>query len=161
RPGDRATEDFGTDRIQLELEAGDDAEVPAAASESPEQVGILGAARADEPAVRRDDVHRSNRIAGPPETPGEIAKPAAHRQAGDTGVRHEAEGRRETVELCLAIDVAEQTAGLCVSAACLSIDPDAAGSRHVEHQPAVADRQPGNVVPAAFDRDGQAVLARE
>ena len=41
------------------------------------------------------------------------------------------------------------------------VHPDAAHQRHVEHQRAVADREAGDVVAAALDREQEAVLARE
>jgi len=42
--------DVRPDRVQLELEAGDDAEVAAATPQAPEQVLVLGGAGRDEPA---------------------------------------------------------------------------------------------------------------
>ena len=44
------------DRVQLEEEAGDDAEIAAAAAQRPEQVGVLLLAGGDEAAVGQHDV---------------------------------------------------------------------------------------------------------
>ena len=47
RPEGRSGHQRGADRMRAELERGDDAEVPAAAAQRPEQVRVLVGARAD------------------------------------------------------------------------------------------------------------------
>ena len=64
------------------------------------------------------------------------------------------------MELRLRVHVAEKAAGLSARHALGRIDPDAAHERHVEHQPALAHGQSGDVVSAAFDRQRNAVLTR-
>ena len=64
------------------------------------------------------------------------------------------------MDLGLRVHVAEKAAGLSARDALGRIDPDAAHERHVEHQSALANGQPGDVVPTAFDRQLHAVLTR-
>ena len=51
------------DRVQPELELGHDPEVAAASAQPPEQVGVLGLARADHVAVRGDHLERDDVVA--------------------------------------------------------------------------------------------------
>ncbi len=79
------------DVVEAEREAGDDAEVAAAAPERPEQVGVLvPAGGADAPSAVT--ISTSSRLStGPAEPAGEVAEAAAERQPGDAGLRHEAQ----------------------------------------------------------------------
>ena len=54
----------GPTGIKLELEIGDDAEVPAAAPHAPEKVGVMFLARLDELAVGGDQVYGQQLIDG-------------------------------------------------------------------------------------------------
>ncbi len=91
--------------MEVELELRDDAEVAAATAQSPEQVRVVGLARVDEPAVRRDDVGRDEVVAREAELAHRPADAAAEREPGDTGGRDEAARRREPVRLGLVVDV--------------------------------------------------------
>ena len=53
RPEHRSGHDGGADRVQREPERADDAEVPAAASQRPEQVGVIVGRCPDDVAARR------------------------------------------------------------------------------------------------------------
>ena len=141
----------GTDGVELVLEAGGDAEVAAAAAQPPEQVAVLAFGRPQHLAVRGDEVDRREIVAGPAEPPREVAEAAAERQPRAPGRGDEPEHGREPMDLRLRVDVAEEAAGLGVRHALRGIDPHAAHQRHVEHQPAFADGQTGDVVAAAFD----------
>jgi hypothetical protein len=65
---DRAA-DHRADRVELELERGHYAEVPAAAAQRPEQVRVLRPAGGDEAAVGGDDVGRHLEEIGPGQRP--------------------------------------------------------------------------------------------
>ncbi|MFI6854167.1 hypothetical protein [Streptomyces sp. NPDC050416] len=52
----QACEDGGTEPMQPEFQLGDDAEVPSVAADAPEQVGVVGLARAHRPAVGEHDL---------------------------------------------------------------------------------------------------------
>ena len=83
-PGDRPGEDHAH-RVQLEQEAGDDAEIAAAAAQRPEQVGVLLLAGGDEAAVGEHDIGLEQIVDGQAIFARQIAVPAAQRQAGDAG----------------------------------------------------------------------------
>src|SRR5512141_3457537 len=54
---DQAGQDAGAKRVKLEFESRDDAEIPAASLEGPEQIGVLPPVCPHETAVGGDDVH--------------------------------------------------------------------------------------------------------
>jgi hypothetical protein len=160
-PGDRPADDLGADGHELVFEGRDDAEVAAAAAQGPEEVGVLGVGDAQHLGRCGDHFHRHQVVAGPAVLAGQIAEAAAHRQPGNPGGRHEPEHGRQAVQLRLPIDVAERTAGLRLGDTTGRIDPHPAQQRHVDHQAAFADRQPGDVVAATAHRAEQAVLPGE
>ena len=75
------------ERDAVELELGDDSEVPAAAAETPEQVRILVGARLDELAVGRHHVHRDELVDRQAVLALNPADPAAERQSRHSRVR--------------------------------------------------------------------------
>ena len=110
RPHEEAGEDLRTERVERELERRDDPEVPAAAAQTPEQVGILVGARDEELAVGGDDVARQEAVDREPELAHQVADPTAERQPGDTGVADDATGRRQAERLALTIEVLVEAA---------------------------------------------------
>jgi hypothetical protein len=48
----------GADRVELELELGDNAEVPSGPADAPEQVAVLVGAGGDQLAVGGHEIHR-------------------------------------------------------------------------------------------------------
>ena len=105
RVEDRPGIDDRPESMELELELRDDAEIAAAAAQPPEQLGVLGLARMDEPAVGGDDIRGGEVVAGEAEFPHRPTDAAAEREPGDAGRRHEAAGGRERVRLGLVVDV--------------------------------------------------------
>ena len=75
-----------------ELEGGDDAEVPAAAAQRPEQVLVLVLARDEDPPIGGDHLRANQVVARQAAAAGEVADAAAQRQAGDAGGRDDAAG---------------------------------------------------------------------
>ena len=63
-------------------------------------------------AVGGDEIDRRDVVAGPAEAARQVAETAAERQPRAAGGRDEPEHGREPVQLRLAVDVAEQAAGL-------------------------------------------------
>ena len=98
--------------MQAELELGDDAEVPAAAAEAPEEIRVLVGARAHELAVGGDDVGREQVVDREAVLALQPADPAAEREPGDAGVRDDSAGRREPERLRLVVELAPEHAGL-------------------------------------------------
>jgi hypothetical protein len=61
---DHAAQHDRADRVQLELEGGDDAEVATAAAQRPEEVLVLGRACPEEAAIGGDDIGGEQVVAG-------------------------------------------------------------------------------------------------
>ena len=147
--------------MQLVFERGDDAEVAAAAAQSPEQVRVIVGARGQEPAIGGDDVGGEQVVAGQAVLALQPADAAAEGEAGDAGRRHGAAGGGESEGLGLAVELSPGQARLGVRDPLHRIYPDAFHGRQVDDQSVVADRLSGNVVATAADRDGQTVLDAE
>ena len=101
--GDRVVE-----RVEPELERGDDAEVGACAAEPPEQVRVLVLGGAHDPAVRRDELDREQVVDRQAVLALEPAHAAAEREPGDPGVRHDPDRADEAVLLRRVVEVAEE-----------------------------------------------------
>src|SRR5262249_57054206 len=99
--------------MQLELEARDDAEVPAAAAQRPEQIRVLGLARAHDLRIRRHHLHADEVVAGETAAAHQPSESAAEREAGDTGAGDQAAGRRETKAGGRAIEVCPRGTAAC------------------------------------------------
>jgi hypothetical protein len=82
------------DRLQPELELGDDAEVAAAASQPPEQVRVLVLVDAEAVAVGGDQLVGRDVVARQPVLAREPAHAAAEREPAHAGVGYVARGRR-------------------------------------------------------------------
>ena len=161
RVEDRPGVDQRADRMELELELRHDAEVAASAAQPPEQVGVLGLARVDEPAVGGDDVGADEVVAGEAVLAHQPADAAAEREAADAGRRDETARRREAVRLGLVVDVGPDRTAADGRPARIGIDAHAVHRREVDHDPVVAGREPGDAVAAAAHGDREVVAARE
>ena len=71
------------ERMEAELERGDDPEVPAGTADAPEQLRLLGLAGPDEPAVGGHELDGAQVVDREPEAPLEPSDPATERQPGD------------------------------------------------------------------------------
>jgi hypothetical protein len=112
--------------VQHEAERADDAEVPAATSERPEQVGVIVGGCSDDVALGGDDLGFHEVVDGETVLAHEPADAAAQGEAADAGVAHDAARGGQTVSLCLDVDVAPQGAALYAGGALGSIDGDGA-----------------------------------
>src|SRR5215207_6050529 len=98
--------------MKLILERGDDAEVTAAASNSPVEVFVLlGVGRKQLP-VRAHHVGRDEVVAGEAILAVEPAEAAPEGQPCDTGQRNDSEGGRQAKRLCLVVELAQRKARL-------------------------------------------------
>ena len=156
-----AADDLPLHRVQAELEARHDAEVAAAATHRPVQVGILFRARVAELAVRGHDVHRFHVVEREAEAPRDASEATAEREPADPGVGHRARRRHEAVRHRLVIEIPQQAAALDVCPACSRIHPDAAQPRQVDLDAAVAGGLARETMAAALHGDEQLALARK
>ena len=149
------------DVVAAEGERGDDAEVPAAAAQRPEQVGVVVGAGGDEGAVGEHDIGREQVVDREPEAAGQVADAAAERQAGHAGCGDEpgrgghAEGGGGVV------DIAPGAAGVDADGAGRRVDGGAAQLRQVDDQGAVGNSESGGAVAAAANGDLGAVASGE
>ena len=144
-----------------EEERGDDAEVPAAAPERPEQVGVLVGARADAFAAREHDVRLEQVVDREPVLAAEVADAAAEREAADSRGRDDPARRRQAVLVRRAVDLAPGAASTGAHGARLRVDLDVLQQRQVDHDAVVDRSETGAVVAAAADGEQQVVVARE
>ena len=103
------------DRVQRELERGDDAEVAAAASQRPEQIGVFVGGRPDDAALGGDHLGGQKVVDGEPVFAHEKADAAAKREPGDTGVAHDAAGGGQT-RVCVSRSTSLHRAPPCTRA---------------------------------------------
>ena len=69
--------------MELEVEGCDDAEVPAAAAQRPEEIGVLVLIGPDDTSVGEDDLCREHVVARQTTAPREVADAAAERESAD------------------------------------------------------------------------------
>ena len=123
-PGDRPGEDH-LHRMQLEQEAGHDAEIAAAAAQGPQQVGILLLAGGDEAAVGQHDIGLEQIVDGQAVFARQIAVAAAQRQAGNAGGRDDARRNGQPEGMGSVVDVALRATGADPGGPCLGINANA------------------------------------
>ena len=115
--------------------------------------------RTSPPAVTTSAATRLSH-ASPNRPPSQPSPPPSVRPARP-GAGHDAGRGGEAVRLGGPVEVAEQAAGVGDGGPCARVDPHRAHRREVEHHAAVADRVPGDVVPAAAHRHHEVALAGE
>ena len=161
RPEHGSGHDDGTDRVQREPERADDAEVPAAAPQGPEQVGVIVGRGPDDVALGGDHLGLHEVVDGEPVLAHQPADAATQAEAADAGVTHDAARGGQTVRLGLVVDVAPEGTALDQRRALDGIDRDGAHRRQVDHDPAVAHRGAGDVVTPAANGDLEIPAAGE
>jgi len=87
--------------------------------------------------------------------------PTCYRQAGNAGRTRHAAGGRQAERQGFVIEITPGGAALGRCRARGRIHVHAAHLRKVDHHSAVADREPGNAVPAPAHGDQDLVFARE
>jgi len=158
---DQAAQHAGAERVKPEFESRDDAEIPAASPQGPEQIRVLFPVRPHETAVCGDHVHRQKIIDRHAMLAREPSEPPAEREAGDPGRGVDAERGGKSEGLRLGIEVPEGRSGLDMRHMRPRIDADRAHAGKVDHQPPVAYGVAGDVMPSSFHGGQQAVGAGE
>ncbi len=144
-----------------EQERGDDAEVAAAAANRPEQIGVLLGIGGHEPAVGQHDVDLEDVVDGQAAAAGEMAEPAAERQAADAGGRDDA-GRHGIAERVRGvIDIAPCAAAFDAHGLRHRVDANTLHPRQLDHQAVVDAAEAAGVVTAALDGEQHLLLACE
>ena len=110
RPEGDAGEDIGTQWVEPELEARDNAEVAATPADTPEQLGILCFARADQLTVGGHQVDREQLVDGQAMFAHDPADAATKGEARQTGVGDDARGNGQPKRLRGLVELSEQPA---------------------------------------------------
>jgi DNA-binding transcriptional LysR family regulator len=95
-------------RVGAEREGGDHAEVATAAVQRPEEVGMLGLARRDLPAVGGHQLDRDQIVGSQPMGPGQPADASAEGEPRDAGAGHHPHRHDEPVRLGRRVDVGQR-----------------------------------------------------
>src|SRR5919199_907335 len=113
-----------TDGVKLVLERGDDAEVPAASSNRPEEVFVLLNAGRQQLSIRGDYIGREQIVAGKPVFTIKPSDATSEGEPCDTGHRNDPEGSRQPEPLGLVVELAQREARLSFRGSSQRIDPD-------------------------------------
>src|SRR5580704_10164325 len=124
--------------MELELERGHDAEVPAAAAHRPEQIAILDGVRMKDARISNDDFHPRDVVASEAQLWRERALAAAERISGDADRWARAERYRHRESIRHLIEFARQHPRLKPHRGASRIDRDALHQRQIDHEAAVA-----------------------
>src|SRR4051794_28635726 len=111
RPEDRSTEDHRAGRMQVVVECGNDAEVPAAATKSPPQVVMRVVPRAHEITVGGDHLGATEVVDAEPVLAHQMAEAAGQRDAGDAGAADRAAGRGQPEALRREVELSPAQPG--------------------------------------------------
>ncbi len=147
--------------MKLEFERGHHPEIPAAAFQSPEKVGIFVIAGPHQAAIGGDYFRAEQVVAGESVLAHDPAEPSAQGQTRKPGIRVSAGRRRQTKGLGCAVELAQPDSGLGTYHARDRIDCDSFHSSDVDYNPAVTHRFPTKAVTAGPDCRQQAVVARK
>ncbi len=150
-----------TERVRLEFERRHDAEIPAAAAQRPEQVGLRFRRRGSDRAVGADDAGRPETVDRQSVFPADPSFSAAEREPSNARLRHDAARHDEAKGLRLAIEITPHRAALDSGDARLRIEVHAAHAREIDDDAAVTTREAGHGVAAAPDGHQEIALPRE
>ena len=149
--------DDTVERMEAKLELRGDPEVPATASEPPEQLGVLVPARTDEGPVRSHELGADEVVARQAVLRGQVTDPATESQAGNARGAHDAAGRDEADCLRRRVEVEPGGAAGGAGDPCLGVHVDVPHRREVDHEAVVADAMPSGIMPTTANRDLQPV----
>ena len=141
--------------MEPEREVDDHAEVTAAATKCPEEVGVLALVGADDAPVRGHDRCGEQVVERQAVDADQVADAAAEREPRDARVAEGAARRRQTVPLAHRVEVLPERAAAARRRPCVRIDIDLADQAEVDDQASVADAVARDAVSTAANGDGQ------
>ena len=145
----------------LELERSDDPEIAAAASNRPEEIGMVIGAGGDKRTIRGDDIRGDDIVGGQAECPADVPETATQRQAAHAGGGDDPGGHRQAECLRGVVDVTRCRSTLDPHTASLRIDMHALHSPQVQNDAVIAGPETGGIVPTPTDCDRQSLFPRE
>jgi hypothetical protein len=134
--GDRIEQqagEHGTDRVEAVFKRRHDAEIPAAAAQSPEEVWVLGVARGEQSSIGGDHIGGAQVVAGEAVEAIEPAQAATQREAGDTGGRKQAPRGGQSKGLRFAVKVAPGEPGFSAHGPPGRVHADPLHGRQIKH----------------------------
>src|SRR4030095_10497370 len=143
------------------LEGGDNAEVPATASEPQEKVGVFTLADTKELSIGQHNVGSDKIVAGKAMPAHEPADAATEGKPRDPRMRDDSTGRSEAESLCLAVELAPKQPRPGAYGLGPGIDLDALHRSQIDDNAVVADGATGNIVSTTANRDWQFPFARQ
>ncbi len=161
---DRMGDQSAHDRLRGVQPVGErrgDAEVPAAAPQRPEEIGVRRRVDLEYVAFRRDELDREQIVCGESVLGHQPAEAAAEGVARDPRAGDRASGHRQPVLGGGAVQLRPDHAALDRGGSPLGVDRDPLHLGEVDHHPAVRHGAAGHVVAAAADRDLESGPARE
>ena len=147
--------------MQLEFQAGRDAEVRARAAQAPEQLRLLVDAGPHEAPVGGHELDRAEVVDRQSEPPLEPADTATEGQPGDTRVADDAHRADEPVFLGRDVELSEQCPAAAASEPSRRVDGDVVHPPEVDDEAAVGRGVPDRAVATTADRDLEVTLAAE
>jgi hypothetical protein len=146
-----ATQRCGRQGQGAEGKGGHDAEVPAAAAHSPEQLRILLRTGVHVLPGRSDQVHGVQVVQAQAAGPGQPAHTAAQGQSGHPRSTDDSQGYRQAVCGRGPVDVREGRSGFDGDMPALGVDAHLSEVSQIQDQSAADSSVAGDVVPAAAD----------
>ena len=158
--GEQAADD-ALQRVQAEVEARRDAEVPPASAERPEELGVLVRARMNHGPGGRDELGADEVVAREAVLRGQVPDAAAQGEAADARRPHNASRSDEPVRLRCRVEVEPGRAAIGVRDPRVRVDLDRLHLREVDHETVVEHAVAGRVVATSTDSDLKLIRARE
>ena len=148
------------DLVQPELERADHAEVAPAATDRPEQLGVLLGGRPPQPAVGRSHLGGGQVVDAQPELAAQPSHAAAQGEPSDAGVADQPGRDGQTVGLSRGVQVGEQGPAADLGALRRRVHGHRVEQAQVDHQAAIAHGRARRVVGAAAHGYLQVMLLR-
>ena len=126
--------------MQPELELGDHAEISAAATDGPEQVGVVAWTGAQDPTVSDDDLGGQQIVDGQPGLAAQPPHTPAEGQSAHTGMTHQARRYREAMGLGRGIEVAQQRTTLNPCCLAFGVHDNTIERAQIDDQTVIANR---------------------
>ena len=153
QPERRSGDHRGADRVRAKRELRDDAEVTPAATQRPEQIGVLGRVRAHRRAVGEHNLGAGQAVDRQAETACQMAEPATEREPPDARCRDDPRRRRPAVRGGRLVDLSPRAAAADAHPVGAGVDHHCRHARKVDDDAIVDDAEAAAVVSAAADRE--------
>jgi hypothetical protein len=148
-------------RMGLELESSDNAEVSTSATERPEEVIVLRRAGSEHSAISCDHLRRQQIVDGHPVLTNQPANTASEGQATNTRLGYYADRNRKPEDMRFSVKIAKSRSALYSNSPGCIMYENGPHLGKVYHQSVVTERTAADVVPTAPNRRQQIIRASE